>query len=126
MDFGDKLRSLRELRKLSTTQLSKASGVSQSFISDIENKRRKSPTKDTIEKLAKALRISPMYFFDDDARTPLDIMPNMPVDLKGFVIDLENMPYMKVTKKAKENGISAEMLDSLIDTLSDAKTKLRK
>ncbi|MEN6325905.1 MAG: helix-turn-helix transcriptional regulator, partial [Syntrophomonas sp.] len=37
MDFGSRLKQLREGRKLSTSKLSKQSGLSQSFIWRIES-----------------------------------------------------------------------------------------
>lgn len=124
VDIGDKLRSLREDRGMSTTELARLSGLSQSFISDIENKRRTSPRQQTIEKLAKALRVSPNYFFDESLVTPLDVFKeaNRQVsdEIKEFILDQENMPYMKFSKKVKEKGYTPEQLEQFekfLDTL---------
>lgn len=57
MQIGDRLRKLRREKKLTTTQLSKQSGVTQSTISEIENNNR-SPQLDTLEKICQALEIS--------------------------------------------------------------------
>jgi len=126
MDFGDKLRSIRELRGLSTTELAKMSGLSQSFISDIENKRRTSPTSKTITKLSKALRVPSAYFLEEDIITPFDVLSEIPDDVKDFMLKEENMPYLKLSKKAKEQGITPEMLDGLLNTLIQAMDSRKK
>lgn len=55
--FGEILRDLREKRGLGVNQLAMHSGVSSGLISKIENKERGTPKPDTIEKLAKGLKI---------------------------------------------------------------------
>lgn len=55
--FGEILRELREKRGLGVNQLAMQSGVSSGLISKIENKERGTPKPDTIEKLAKGLKI---------------------------------------------------------------------
>ncbi|NMM51640.1 helix-turn-helix domain-containing protein [Paenibacillus aquistagni] len=57
MQIGDRLRTLRREKNLTTTQLSKLSGVTQSTISEIENDNR-SPQLDTLDKICQALGIS--------------------------------------------------------------------
>lgn len=57
MDFGSHLRQLRENHMLSTSRLSKLSGLSQSFIFRIES-GEKQPTLETLRKLAQGLGIS--------------------------------------------------------------------
>ena len=54
MNIGEKLRQLRNEKDYTLKQLEALSGVSFSFISDIENGRRK-PGLDSLEKLAKVL-----------------------------------------------------------------------
>lgn len=55
--FGEVLRELRESKRLSVNQLAMYSGVSSGLISKIENKKRGTPKPETIEKLAKGLKI---------------------------------------------------------------------
>ncbi len=57
MDFGSRLKELREGRKLSTSKLSKQSGLSQSFVWRIES-GEKQPTLETLRKLAQGLGMS--------------------------------------------------------------------
>lgn len=117
MNFGEKVKSLRKNRDMSAVELSKLSGLSQPFISDMEAGRRANPTADTLEKLSKALRVAPSYFIDQDIVTPLDIMPDMPADVRDFLLSESNMPYMKLSQKAKKQGITPKMLEELLDSL---------
>ncbi|MGE5389975.1 MAG: Ig-like domain-containing protein [Deltaproteobacteria bacterium] len=57
MDFGNRLKQLREGRNLSTSKLSKQSGLSQSFIWRIES-GEKQPTLETLRKLSQGLGMS--------------------------------------------------------------------
>lgn len=59
---GEKVRRIRELRQMTGQELSQLSGVPQSNISDIE-RSKVDPKISTVEKLAKALNVSPVYFF---------------------------------------------------------------
>lgn len=68
MNVSTKLRNLRKENKLTLKELSTKSGISVSFISDVENKRR-NPSIDTLQTLADALGVSVNYFFDDNSTT---------------------------------------------------------
>lgn len=125
MELGDKIKSLREIRQMSTTDLAKATDLSQSYISALENKTRIDPTKSTIEKISKALRVPPAYFWDDDIVTPFDVLPEMPREVQQFMLDLDNMPYLQLSRLAKEEGITPEMLEGLLKTLIDAVNRKR-
>lgn len=58
MTFGEKLKQIREAKRLGVNQLALKSGVSASQISRFENGKRKDPQIDTAKKLAKALDVS--------------------------------------------------------------------
>ena len=55
MTISENLRKLRTARGLSQTALSKASGITQATISDVETGRREHPHDSTMRKLATAL-----------------------------------------------------------------------
>jgi len=65
MDLVDKLIKLREARGLSQNSLAKLSGIGQTTLSDIEN-RKKSPNIITLEKICAALNVTLAEFFADD------------------------------------------------------------
>lgn len=57
MSIGDKLKKLRKENNLTLKELHNKTGISISFISDIENKRR-NPSIDNLKVLAQALNTS--------------------------------------------------------------------
>lgn len=61
---GKIIRHLRQQRKLSLAELSSMSGLSVSYISEIE-RGVKQPSLDTVDKLAKALNVSREALFSD-------------------------------------------------------------
>lgn len=66
MEFGEKLKYLRESRGYGVNQLALKSGVSASQISRFESGERKDPTLETVKKLASALGISISYFENNE------------------------------------------------------------
>jgi len=73
--IGDRLRSIREDKKLSQGDVEKRTGLLRCYISRVENGHTV-PAVETIEKFARALEI-PMYqlFYDGDKPPAL---PNLP------------------------------------------------
>ena len=76
MVIADRLRALRENRKLSQGDVEKRTGLLSCYISRVENGHTV-PTVETLEKMARALEI-PMYqlFYDGDEPPKL---PNLPM-----------------------------------------------
>ena len=56
-DIGEYLRSLREGQKLSLREAAARTGVSVSYITQIENGRRKAPGPEVLKKLAPAYNV---------------------------------------------------------------------
>ena len=75
MVIGDRLRALRDEKRLSQGDIEKRTGLLRCYISRVENGHTV-PAIETIEKLARALEI-PMYqvFYDGDKPPEL---PNLP------------------------------------------------
>jgi transcriptional regulator with XRE-family HTH domain len=75
MVIGDRLRELREQKKLSQGDIEKRTGLLRCYISRVENGHTV-PAIETLEKLARALEV-PMYqlFYDGDQPPKL---PNLP------------------------------------------------
>lgn len=119
MTIGQKLRKLRGLRKMTTVELSRVSGVHQTTISAIENGKHSSPGIDTIERIAKALRVSPLYFFEERVRTPFDLIEELPSGISEFLLTEESLPYLLLSKKAFENGISSKTIEQLLRVLHE-------
>lgn len=119
MTIAEKLRKLRDLRGLTTVELARTSGVHQTTISAIENGKHSSPGIDTIERLSQALKVSPLYFFNERIRTPFDLIENLPPDLADFLLRDESLPYLLLSKKACEEGVSCNTIEQLLKVMKD-------
>jgi len=75
MVIGDRLRELREGKKMSQGDIEKRTGLLRCYISRVENGHTV-PAIETLEKLARALEI-PMYQLFYDGDKPPDL-PNLP------------------------------------------------
>ena len=75
MIIGDRLRALREEKKLSQGDIEKRTGLLRCYISRVENGHTV-PAIETMEKMARALEI-PMYqlFYDGDEPPKLPDLP---------------------------------------------------
>jgi len=75
MLIGDRLRELREVKKMSQGDIEKRTGLLRCYISRVENGHTV-PAIETLEKLARALEI-PLYQLFYDGDKPPDL-PNLP------------------------------------------------
>ena len=80
MIIGDRLRALREEKKLSQGDIEKKTGLLRCYISRVENGHTV-PAIETLEKLARALEI-PMYQLFYDGEEPPKL-PNLPKRKSG-------------------------------------------
>jgi transcriptional regulator with XRE-family HTH domain len=76
MIIGDRLRAVREEKKLSQGDIEKRTGLLRCYISRVENGHTV-PAIETLEKMARALEI-PLYqlFYDGEKPPPLPSLPN--------------------------------------------------
>ena len=74
MVIGDRLRELREAKKLSQGDIEKRTGLLRCYISRVENGHTV-PAIETLEKLARALEIPLYQLFYDGAEPPK--LPNL-------------------------------------------------
>lgn len=75
MIIGDRLRSLREEKKLSQGDIEERTGLFRCYVSRVENGHTV-PSVETIEKFARALDV-PMYQLFYDGEKPPEL-PNLP------------------------------------------------
>ena len=73
MIISDRLRDLRERKKLSQGDIEKRTGLLRCYISRVENGRTV-PTIETLEKMARALEC-PLYQLFYDGEKPSDLRP---------------------------------------------------
>lgn len=68
MSIGQNIKSIRKKRNLTQTKFAQSLNISRTYLSDLEN-NRKSPSIDTINKIAKKLNVPTMHLLTQDAET---------------------------------------------------------
>lgn len=68
--LGEKLRTLRKDKKLTLDQLAEQSGLSKSYIWELENRESQRPSAEKLTALADVLGVSTTFFLEDDVRAP--------------------------------------------------------
>lgn len=89
MTFGKKLKRLLEERNITQTKLAEMLGCRQSIISRWIKEVSANPKKETIDKLANALNVSPTYFIEEiDTSTvqPLNDLTTMKLPILTTVV----------------------------------------
>lgn len=66
MTIGDKLKEIRNSKKISIMKLHSITGISRSTITDIENNKDRKPNTATLEKIANALSVSVDELFKEE------------------------------------------------------------
>lgn len=56
--LGEQIRTIRKSQKISINNLSKLTGISLGYLSDLENNKAKNPSLDKIKLIAKTLNVS--------------------------------------------------------------------
>jgi transcriptional regulator with XRE-family HTH domain len=74
MVIGERLKDLREKKKLSQGDVEKRTGLLRCYISRVENGHTV-PSVDTLEKMARALDIPLYRLFTDDAQVKMPEIP---------------------------------------------------
>lgn len=68
--FGDKLRALRQQKKLSLEQLAELTDSSKSYIWELENKDAPNPSADKVSKLAAVLDVTTEFLLSHTSASP--------------------------------------------------------
>lgn len=74
MGLGQKIRDLRDQMGMSQAQLASSAGVSQGYLSQIENEEVQNPSAAVLFRLAKAMHVDPRSLLQAAGLT--DIFPN--------------------------------------------------
>lgn len=128
MGFGARLKELMKRANLTRYRLAEDSGVSYSFISDLEKGVSKKPSPDILAKLAGPLGVSYESLMADagypqpesPARLP-DWLKLMPKEMQRFVAEesRRGWPYIRVLMEASERNLAPEDLRQIVLALID-------
>ena len=90
---GSKIAEIRHKRGISLSKLSRESGVSKGYLSELENGIKENPNIEILDKIAKALDISVSDLFEQD---PID------EELEELEEDMKLL-FSKAKQLSKEN-----------------------
>ncbi len=94
--LGKKMKLLRVEKDMSTMDLAKLTGLSQGYISNIENNAEMNPTISTIVKLAKALNVDPGDLVSDEIAVPKSVLDKLPSDVQEWLAKPDALPYILI------------------------------
>ena len=111
MPLGDKVRAARERLGWTTQMLANKTGLSQSYISSIEN-NGKSPSAKSIMRIAAALNAPGEFLLRDDVK----VVEEMEIEsaMKNKIDSSKYLPYFVTVDKAIASGVTPdEVLDAI-------------
>lgn len=119
MTIGDKLKSLREKRKMTRQELADSTGISYSYIAKIENGERTEVSLENIEKLSIALKVDPMFFREERAILPQDLLLEVPEELLQVILNKDLHPFIIATVNAAKKGLTLEQHKASLEILTN-------
>ncbi|MGM0843542.1 MAG: helix-turn-helix domain-containing protein [Bacillota bacterium] len=96
--IGERVKKLRQERKMSMTELADKAGVAKSYLSSIERNLQKNPSVQFLEKVSKALNV------------PVDSLLYDTVEDKHIDSD-----WVNIVEQAMDSGISKEQFREFIE-----------
>jgi transcriptional regulator with XRE-family HTH domain len=90
--LGEKLHALRKQHNLTLDGLAERSGLSKSYLWELENRESQRPSAEKLTALADVFGVSATYFIEDDVRAPQERHRD-----EGFFRE-----YQKLDAEAKE------------------------
>mgnify|MGYP000933614327 FL=1 len=111
MSLGDKVRFAREQLGLTTQMLAGKAGISQPYISEIEN-GNKTPSAKTIMRLAAALSVPGEFLLRNDVKTLAEM--EIETAVKSKIDSSKYFPYFVTVDHAIASGVTP---DDLMDAI---------
>ena len=111
MSLGDKVRFAREQLGLTTQMLAGKAGISQPYISEIEN-GNKTPSAKTIMRLAAALNVPGEFLLRNDVKTLAEM--EIETAVKSKIDSSKYFPYFVTVDHAIASGVTP---DDLMDAI---------
>jgi len=116
LELGKRLKEIRKSKNLNAAELSQQSGVARSLISQLESGKRQSTSIDTVYRLAKALDVPVASLL---AETPVttSYAAKHGHQESSLYFKEGDLAYLQTLRKAKEAGLTPELLNELIDVI---------
>jgi len=119
MPLGDKIRAARERFGWTTQMLAEKSGLSQPYISEIEN-NNKSPSAKAIMRLASALNVQGEFLLRDDVKTLSEM--EIEAAVKNKIDSSKYFPYFVTVDQAIAAGVTPDEIAEAIQFIAKYKS----
>jgi XRE family transcriptional regulator of biofilm formation len=96
--IGDRVKKIRQEKKMSLSELAEQAGVAKSYLSSLERNLQTNPSIQFLEKIAGVLNV------------PVDHLIQEQINKE----DLDS-EWMKIVKEAMESGVSKEQFREFLD-----------
>ncbi|GLB59931.1 helix-turn-helix domain-containing protein [Cytobacillus sp. NCCP-133] len=96
--IGDRVKKLRQEKKMSMSELAEQAGVAKSYLSSLERNLQTNPSIQFLEKIAGVLNV------------PVDHLIHEQINR-----DELDSEWMKIVKEAMESGVSKEQFKEFLD-----------
>ena len=100
-DLGSRLRELRTKANLSTTKLSKITGISSGYISELETGQKADPSFEIIYNLLQGINVSLDSFVNNSPSTPLSPESRELVDIFNVLSPSKRNALLSIAKVLK-------------------------
>jgi transcriptional regulator with XRE-family HTH domain len=118
---AEKLKRILKEKRWTLRDLEKYTGKSKSYWSQVTSGIKKNLQPETVEVLCKALHINEDYFYLEDSKLVQDVIPDLPQDIIDFIMNNENIAWLRMNVNAKKNGLSPDTINKIINAIKQEK-----
>ncbi|OZU88812.1 transcriptional regulator [Virgibacillus indicus] len=98
--IGEKIKNLRQDKKMSLSELAERAGVAKSYLSSIERNLQTNPSIQFIEKISKVLNVSVNDLIQDDNSEQINNLDN---------------EWLKIVQEAMNSGVTKEQFKEYLE-----------
>ena len=120
MSLGDKVRAARERLGWTTQMLAQQAGLSQSYISGIEN-NSKTPSAKSTMRIAAALGVQGEFLLRNDVKSLTEM--EIEAAVKNKIDSSKYLPYFVTVDHAISAGVTPEELSDAIQFIAKYKSQ---
>lgn len=112
MRFGDQLKQYRNRAGLTQRQLAEKAGLDFTYVSKIENGKVPPPTRDTVEALAKQLKLS-----DAEHLEFVALAGTIPIDMERWVVAQPRARYLYRSLRERLRDLPLDEQERLLEQI---------
>ena len=98
--IGEKIKKMRQNKKMSLSELAEKAGVAKSYLSSIERNLQTNPSIQFIEKISKVLNVSVNDLIQDDNSEKISELDN---------------DWLKIVQEAMNSGVTKEQFREYLE-----------